>query len=81
VCTVLSFFQAVAHSVWSGFSKIFHPNVVLFMGACMEPGSLMIVTELMEKGNLESLLGDQKVTLSLFTRMTMMRDVALAVNW
>ena len=41
----------------------------------------MIVTELMEKGNLESLLGDQKVTLSLFTRMTMMRDVALAVNW
>lgn len=62
-------------------SKIFHPNVVLFMGACVEPGSLMIVTELMEKGNLESLLRDTKTPLSLFKRMSMMRDVALAVNW
>ena len=41
----------------------------------------MIVTELMEKGNFESLLRDTKTSLSLFKRMCMMRDVALAVNW
>jgi serine/threonine protein kinase len=28
-------------------SKIFHPNVVLFMGACTQPGTFRIVTELL----------------------------------
>ena len=29
-----------------------HPNVVLFMGACIAPPDLMIITELMNKGSL-----------------------------
>jgi serine/threonine protein kinase len=31
-------------------SALSHPNVLLFMGACFEPGNLIIVTELMPKG-------------------------------
>ena len=36
-------------------SKIFSPNINLFMGACLEIGNIMIVTELMT-GNVEQLL-------------------------
>lgn len=51
------------------------------MGACVEPGSLIIVTELMRKGNLETLLRNQVTHLSLLTRLKMMKDTALAMNW
>ena len=51
------------------------------MGACFVPNSLMIVTELMPKGNLERLLQDSKISLSLTTRMKMIRDAALAMTW
>ncbi|KAN0014456.1 hypothetical protein ACTFIU_000774 [Dictyostelium citrinum] len=62
-------------------SKIFHPNIVLFLGACTStPGKLMICTELM-KGNLESLLLDPMVKLPLITRMRMAKDAALGVLW
>jgi len=62
-------------------SKIFHPNIVLFMGACTEEGNMMIVTELLPKGDLQKLLSDQSVTLSLYTRMKMANDAALAMTW
>jgi len=31
-------------------SRLHHPNVVLFMGACTTAGHMAIVTELMPKG-------------------------------
>eukprot|EP01112_Ceratiomyxa_fruticulosa_P020112 TRINITY_DN6756_c0_g1_i5.p1 TRINITY_DN6756_c0_g1~~TRINITY_DN6756_c0_g1_i5.p1 ORF type:complete len:569 (+),score=117.23 TRINITY_DN6756_c0_g1_i5:251-1708(+) len=63
-------------------SKIFHPNVVLFLGACTQLGRLQIVTELCG-GDLESVLkNDRKEQkLSLQTRMEMARDAALGMNW
>ena len=42
-------------------SQVFHPRVALFMGACFEPGSCMIVTELEQGGDLEKLLRDERV--------------------
>ena len=33
-----------------------HPNIVLFLGAVIQPGRLGIVSELMKRGNLETLL-------------------------
>lgn len=42
-------------------SRIFHPNILLYMGACTIPGHMCIITELMHKGDLESLLHDEKV--------------------
>jgi hypothetical protein len=44
-------------------SRIFHPNILLYMGACTIPGHMCIITELMHKGDLESLLHDEKVAL------------------
>jgi len=62
-------------------NKIYHPNICLFMGAVTIPGKLMIVTELVQKGNLETLLHDEKISLPLPLRMRMARDAALGVLW
>jgi serine/threonine protein kinase len=62
-------------------SKLNHPNVVLFMGACTTPGHMAIVTELMPKGNLAQLLHNQKIELPLSMRMRMAKDAALGMNW
>lgn len=62
-------------------SKIYHPNVCLFMGAVTIPGKLMIVTEIVSKGNMETLLHDEKIVLPLPLRMRMARDAALGVLW
>lgn len=59
--------------------RIRHPNVVLFMGACTDPGHLAIVTELLPKGSMETLLKNN--TLSMFQKFSMAKDVALALNW
>eukprot|EP00339_Tiarina_fusa_P004751 CAMPEP_0117019868 /NCGR_PEP_ID=MMETSP0472-20121206/15180_1 /TAXON_ID=693140 ORGANISM="Tiarina fusus, Strain LIS" /NCGR_SAMPLE_ID=MMETSP0472 /ASSEMBLY_ACC=CAM_ASM_000603 /LENGTH=499 /DNA_ID=CAMNT_0004724931 /DNA_START=1 /DNA_END=1500 /DNA_ORIENTATION=- len=61
-------------------SKIYHPNVVLFMGACTVEDSLMIVTEKMPT-DLETLIIDEKKPLSLFQRIKMAKDAALGMNW
>jgi serine/threonine protein kinase len=62
-------------------SRLHHPNVLLFMGACTKPRELSIVTELMPKGNLETVLRDEKAVLSLRRRMLYARDTALGMNW
>jgi serine/threonine protein kinase len=36
--------------------KLRHPNVVLFMGICVQPAEVCIVTELMARGNVHDLL-------------------------
>lgn len=62
-------------------SKVFHPNVSLFMGACTSiPGKLMMCNELL-KQDLESLLLDNKIQLPLLLRMNMARDAALGMHW
>lgn len=61
-------------------SKIFHPNINLFMGACTVPGNLMIVTELM-RGDLETMLLEEQVNMSLLLRMRLARDAALGILW
>ncbi|KAM9962978.1 hypothetical protein ACTFIW_006199 [Dictyostelium discoideum] len=73
----LSAFRKEVHLM----SKIYHPNICLFMGACTIPGRCVIVTELVPKGNLETLLHDQKIQLPLYLRMRMARDAALGINW
>jgi serine/threonine protein kinase len=57
-----------------------HPNICLFMGACTVPGKFKIVTELMDT-DLETLLQQSNVKLSLYERMKMAKDAALGMNW
>eukprot|EP01126_Amoeba_proteus_P048532 TRINITY_DN5612_c0_g2_i13.p1 TRINITY_DN5612_c0_g2~~TRINITY_DN5612_c0_g2_i13.p1 ORF type:complete len:196 (-),score=39.99 TRINITY_DN5612_c0_g2_i13:120-707(-) len=57
-------------------SQIFHPNVVLFMGACTQPGSIKIVTERMMT-DMEKFLRSSKGQQMLpFIRFKMAIDAA-----
>jgi serine/threonine protein kinase len=61
---------------------IFHPNVVLFLGACTQPNKIMIVTELM-KTDLERLIhhNPEVGKISMAQRLKMAKDAALGMNW
>merc|ERR1712137_929037 len=61
-------------------SKLRHPNVVLFMGSCMQPDNYMMITELMPRGSLYDILHDKNIQLS-FKKMKMAKDAALGMNW
>jgi serine/threonine protein kinase len=63
-------------------SKIRNPHIVLFMGACLEPGYLTLVTESMPS-NLEiKLLRDRdRKDITPYQRLKMAKDAALGVQW
>ncbi|XP_026401171.1 probable serine/threonine-protein kinase SIS8 isoform X1 [Papaver somniferum] len=58
-------------------SRLRHPNVILFLGACTRPPHLSMVTEYMEMGSLYYLIhmSGQKKKLSLRRRLKMLRDI------
>ncbi|WOL20592.1 hypothetical protein Cni_G29397 [Canna indica] len=58
-------------------SRLRHPNVILFLGACMKPPHLSLVTEYMEMGSLYYLIhtSGQKKRLSWRKRLKMLRDI------
>ncbi|KAL2476672.1 Mitogen activated protein kinase kinase kinase-related [Abeliophyllum distichum] len=58
-------------------SRLRHPNVILFLGACTRPPRLSMVTEYMEMGSLYYLihLSGQKNKLSWRRRIKMLRDI------
>ncbi|KAF8053349.1 hypothetical protein N665_1425s0001, partial [Sinapis alba] len=58
-------------------SRIRHPNVVLFLGACTKPPRLSMITEYMELGSLYYLIhmSGQKKKLSWHRRLRMLRDI------
>eukprot|EP00727_Mastigamoeba_balamuthi_P014270 m51a1_g9466 putative sh2 domain-containing protein (1365) ;mRNA; f:547094-557090 len=61
--------------------KVYHPHVVLFLGACTAPGSVIIVTELLQC-DLESVLyGENRPEVSLTDRLKMALDAAVGLNW
>jgi len=62
--------------------KIFHPNVVLFLGvATGTDGQIIIVSELM-RGDLDHTIYDQhRDVISIERKLRMIRDAALGINW
>ncbi|CAK9133225.1 unnamed protein product [Ilex paraguariensis] len=58
-------------------SRLRHPNVILFLGACTKPPRLSMVTEYMEMGSLYYLIhiSGQKKKLSWRRRIKMLRDI------
>ncbi|GAB4824881.1 hypothetical protein Ancab_007752 [Ancistrocladus abbreviatus] len=58
-------------------SRLRHPNVILFLGACTKPPRLSMVTEYMEMGSLYYLihLSGQKKKFSWRRRLKMLRDI------
>lgn len=60
--------------------KIYHPNVVLFLGASTQPHRIMIVTQFMARGSLDALLKSD-TPLSFDERLSIAKDVALGLSW
>ena len=61
-------------------SKLHHPNVCLFMGACLSPQKVMIVSELLD-GNVETLVLNKKNRFKLSALIAMAIDAAKGMAW
>jgi serine/threonine protein kinase len=62
-------------------SELHHPNIVLFIGACVKSPNLCIVTEFMTQGSLRDLLANPTVKLTWRQKMRMLRGAALGINY
>jgi len=62
-------------------STLKHPNLLLFMGACTQPGKLKIVTELAANGSVEDVLKNKQIKLSFRRKMKIAEETASAMNW
>eukprot|EP00007_Cunea_sp_BSH-02190019_P002207 CAMPEP_0174248976 /NCGR_PEP_ID=MMETSP0417-20130205/43348_1 /TAXON_ID=242541 /ORGANISM="Mayorella sp, Strain BSH-02190019" /LENGTH=776 /DNA_ID=CAMNT_0015328843 /DNA_START=37 /DNA_END=2364 /DNA_ORIENTATION=+ len=71
--------RAFSHTI-ELMSRIHHPNVLLYMGACLTDKDFMIITEHMDT-NLESLIRRHGSSLSFEKRLRILRDCALGLNW
>lgn len=62
-------------------SKLHHPNIVQFLGICMEPGSVLpvLITEYLSTGNLSGYL-ERHGALSDNIGYGVLRDVALGLR-
>eukprot|EP01135_Chromosphaera_perkinsii_P003878 Nk52_evm14s260 gene=Nk52_evmTU14s260 len=67
------------HKEVSVMRRLRHPNVVLFIGACMEPDPLCIVTELGHNGSLESVM--ERRSLTWAERLKFSLDIARGMNY
>lgn len=61
-----------------------HPNIVEFLGVCVEPSCLCIVTEYLSQGSLEDMLKAQEAKgkkLSMPRIISLAKDIARGLNW
>ncbi|KNC56031.1 TKL/DRK protein kinase [Thecamonas trahens ATCC 50062] len=57
-------------------SKLRHPNVTLFMGACLEASSMCLLTEYLDRGSLYSVLHDPSCDMDWALLVRMATDAA-----
>eukprot|EP01121_Diplochlamys_sp_Union-15-3_P002373 TRINITY_DN12080_c0_g1_i1.p1 TRINITY_DN12080_c0_g1~~TRINITY_DN12080_c0_g1_i1.p1 ORF type:complete len:371 (+),score=73.66 TRINITY_DN12080_c0_g1_i1:55-1113(+) len=61
--------------------RVFHPNVVMLIGACTNPEEVIIVSELMQM-DLEKLLQSPNYhKYSVAKRVKIAKDIAIGLNW
>ena len=67
-------------SIWSSLK---HPNIVLFIGACIDPAnsSIMIVSEFMQNGTLNDAFRNKKIVLDWNTKMRICLQVSSAMTY
>eukprot|EP00002_Diphylleia_rotans_P028911 TRINITY_DN5847_c0_g1_i1.p1 TRINITY_DN5847_c0_g1~~TRINITY_DN5847_c0_g1_i1.p1 ORF type:complete len:2350 (+),score=427.40 TRINITY_DN5847_c0_g1_i1:170-7219(+) len=58
-----------------------HPNIVLYMAACLEPGRLCIVSELMSRGSLLDNLIDEQILMDMQMKMMILSDAAKGMQY
>ncbi|KAL0484907.1 serine/threonine-protein kinase CTR1 [Acrasis kona] len=60
--------------------KLFHPNIVQFLGVCLVEKASLIVTELMDGGSLEEIIfGRRKI--SIKKKVLLLRDVSSGMSY
>jgi hypothetical protein len=62
-------------------SQLHHPNIVLFIGACVLRPNLSIVTEFVKRGALKDLLADSSVRLPWPRRLRLLRSAAIGLAY
>eukprot|EP01136_Pigoraptor_vietnamica_P022676 Opistho-1_new@6154 len=62
-------------------SMLRHPNVVTFMGACIEPPNILVVTEYMENGSLYDLIARKDFSLTWKLRLAFALDAARGIAY
>lgn len=61
-------------------SELHHPNIVLFVGACVKKPNLAIVTEFVTRGSLKSIL-ESSIKIPYAQRLRMLRSASLGLNY
>jgi serine/threonine protein kinase len=63
-------------------SELHHPNIVLFIGACVKRPNLCIVTEFVKQGSLKDILANHSgVKLVWRQKLRLLRSAALGINY
>ncbi|ELR14073.1 protein kinase domain containing protein [Acanthamoeba castellanii str. Neff] len=62
-------------------SELHHPNIVLFIGACVRSPNLCIVMEFVKRGSLRTLLSDATLKLPWQQRLRMLHGASLAISY
>ncbi len=62
-------------------SELHHPNIVLFIGACVKRPNLCIVTDFASKGSLKDNLFNLSTKLPWMQRLRILKSAALGVNY
>ncbi len=62
-------------------SELHHPNIVLFIGACIKKPNLCIVTEFVKRGNMKEILQSNSLKLPWMQRLRMLKSAAIGINY
>jgi len=62
-------------------SELNHPNVVLFIGACVKRPNLCVVTEYVKQGSLRSILSNNTIKLRWQQKLMMLRGAAMGIHY
>lgn len=58
-----------------------HPNINTFVGACVDPGNICILTQYCNKGSLQDVLHNDNLKLDWMFKMSIASDVARGMNF
>jgi len=62
-------------------AELHHPNIVLFVGACLKRPNLCIVTEFVKNGSLRNLVSESSTKIAWRQKLKLLQSAALGVHY